>query len=154
MSNELLESVCVGTFKYKMVFSGWESSRWCGSTRYPLFRRCTQSFSLWGGGRLTLRLYIIYVWFQNFVTKIMSKSLNRHLVRSQGKLNVTQKEKKSTYKFFTIFFQCCNDFSGWFRLNCESRTFDIIMSTKSAKRGRIMNIIYYYWAGPDVVCAV
>jgi len=40
-------------------------------------------------------------------------------------------------------------------VNYEShKTFEIIMSTKSAEHGRIMNVTYYYRTGPDVVCGV
>jgi len=38
------------------------------------------------------------------VMKIMSKSLSQHFVRSQGKMNVTRKEKKNRICKFLLYF--------------------------------------------------
>jgi hypothetical protein len=86
-----------------------ESSGWClligHGNLLPkycmLLRTRIQSF-LFGPG-LTLRLCIIYVWFKNYVFKIMSKSPTRHLVRLQGKLRRIEKEKIHIFLSFLYF---------------------------------------------------
>jgi len=52
------------------------------------------------------------IYFENCVLKITSKSPSRHLVRLQGKLKLTEKEKQCVYVNFHYIFS---------KLQCTSR---------------------------------
>ena len=94
---------------------------------------CTQKF-LWVG--LTLRLCIIYVWFKNYVMKIISQSPSQRLVRLQRKLILIKKSlyiHKFLLPFFSVF-QCTSHqpsvYLDW-SINHVKPLISIIMSMKS-----------------------
>jgi hypothetical protein len=63
------------------------------------------SFFFGGGGAEPKTVYNLFD-FKNTVMKIMSKSPSRHLVRLQGKLKLTEKEKIYIHVcFFCYIFQ-------------------------------------------------
>jgi hypothetical protein len=115
---------------------------------HSLIQVRTQNFSL--GRGLTLRLYIIYVWFQNYIIKSCFK-YNISLFETAFiyiyiyiyiKLDVPWLNHSVIYSgffnfinlFFNIlmYYQSSPDFSGWFRLEWKSlKTFDIIIPTNS-----------------------